>query len=85
VLKVMSKMGISTIASYKGSQIFEALGLGADVVRSCFTGTASRIGGVSFEQLAADQLRLHAAAYGRQERELMLPDPGEFHFRWGLW
>ena len=81
VLKVMSKMGISTIASYKGSQIFEALGLGADVVRSCFTGTASRIGGVSFEQLAADQLRLHVAAYGRQERELMLPDPGEFHFR----
>lgn len=38
ILKVMSKMGISTIASYKGSQIFEALGLGADVVRACFTG-----------------------------------------------
>lgn len=38
MLKVMSKMGISTIASYKGSQIFEALGLGADVVRACFTG-----------------------------------------------
>ena len=131
ILKVMSKMGISTIASYKGSQvggragggagsgewrgwggwvgsgaaarrlacqlshcraslqhaagrlprtslcpldpaiwrphpltqIFEALGLGADVIRSCFTGTASRIGGVSFEQLAADQLKLHAMAY----------------------
>ena len=40
ILKVMSKMGISTIASYKGSQIFEALGLGGDVVRSCFTGRA---------------------------------------------
>lgn len=77
----MAKIGISTIASYKGSQIFEALGLGADVIRSCFTGTASRIGGVSFEQLAQDQLRLHAMAYGRQERDLMLPDPGDYHFR----
>jgi hypothetical protein len=46
-------------------------------------GTASRIGGVSFEQLAADQLRLHAMAYERQERDYMLPDPGEFHFRRG--
>ncbi|KAL4855140.1 Glutamate synthase [NADH] [Chlorella vulgaris] len=81
ILKVMSKMGISTIASYKGSQIFEALGLGADVVRACFTGTASRIGGVSFEQLAADKLKLHAMAYGRQEHEYMLPDPGDYHFR----
>ncbi|KAL4421584.1 hypothetical protein ABPG75_010875, partial [Micractinium tetrahymenae] len=81
VLKVMSKMGISTIASYKGSQIFEALGLGADVIRSCFTGTASRIGGVSFEQLAADQLKLHAMGYADKQANYMLPDPGEFHFR----
>jgi glutamate synthase domain-containing protein 2 len=50
ILKVMSKMGISTIASYKGSQIFEALGLGADVVRSCFTGAAAAAGWVLVER-----------------------------------
>ena len=45
-------------------------------------GTASRIGGVSFEQLAADSLRLHTSAYGLQQAERgMLPDPGEYHFR----
>ena len=80
MLKVMAKMGVSTIASYKGSQLFEALGIGADVVKACFTGTASRIGGVSFEQLARDQLVLHAQAYATTE-DYMLPDPGEFHFR----
>lgn len=44
-------------------------------------GTASRIGGVSFEQLAADQLKLHAMAYADRQTNYMLPDPGEFHFR----
>lgn len=60
VLKVMSKMGISTIASYKGSQIFEALGLGADVVRSCFTGApGSRP--CTFVTVAAPRVGLPAA------------------------
>jgi hypothetical protein len=50
---------------------------------SCFaSGTASRVGGVSFERLAADQLALHAAAYGPVEGVLtVLPDPGDYHFR----
>ena len=49
VLKVMAKMGISTIASYKGAQIFEALGLAAPVVHACFAGTPSRIGGIGWQ------------------------------------
>ena len=47
VLKIMSKMGVSTVASYTGAQIFEAIGLGPEVIEECFTGTPSRLGGVS--------------------------------------
>ena len=53
MLKVMAKMGISTLQSYKGAQIFEALGLQDEIIERCFTGTASRVQGVSFEVLAA--------------------------------
>ena len=63
VLKVMAKMGISTLASYKGAQIFEALGLAPDVVDRCFAGTPSRIGGVNLAGLASDVLALHAAGW----------------------
>jgi glutamate synthase (NADPH/NADH) len=62
LLKVMAKMGISTLASYKGAQIFEALGLADPVVAACFRGTVSRIGGAGFSRLGADALQLHAAA-----------------------
>jgi len=48
ILKVMSKMGISTLQSYKGAQIFEALGVDSSVVNRCFVGTASRIEGINF-------------------------------------
>jgi glutamate synthase (NADPH/NADH) len=81
VVKVMAKMGISTVASYKGSQIFEALGISAAVVKACFPGTASRVGGVSFERLAQDALVLHAQAYGPGAHTPVLSDPGDFHFR----
>ena len=47
LLKIMSKMGVSTVASYTGAQIFEAIGLGAEVIDTCFAGTASRLGGVA--------------------------------------
>ena len=80
VLKVMSKMGISTVASYRGSQIFEAVGLGDEVIKSCFDGTASRIGGISFDHIAADILKQHDRAYSSNTVE-NLPDPGEYHFR----
>ncbi len=85
LLKVMSKMGISTLASYKGAQIFEAVGLHQQVVDRCFAGTASRIQGVSFEVLAEEALRRHAIGYpARTERRLrVLPNPGEYHWRSG--
>jgi glutamate synthase (NADPH/NADH) large chain len=83
ILKVMSKMGISTLQSYKGAQIFEAVGLGADVIDRCFAGTASRIKGVNFEILAREALRRHAIGYPETvENKLpVLPNPGEFHWR----
>ncbi|KAJ2779520.1 glutamate synthase [NADH], partial [Coemansia interrupta] len=67
LLKVMSKMGISTLQSYKGAQCFEALGVASDVVERCFTGTASRIEGTNLAGFAADALARHAAAYGTED------------------
>ena len=63
VLKIMSKMGIADVASYRGAQIFEALGLDADVVDRCLAGTPSPLGGAGFSELGADVLRRHAAGY----------------------
>lgn len=98
ILKVMSKMGISTLQSYKGAQIFEILGISASVVQKCFTGTASRIRGVGFPGLAADAFQLHELAYlssiskdglsgsGTTKNPHLydgLPDTGEFHWRAG--
>jgi glutamate synthase (NADPH) large chain len=64
ILKIMSKMGVSTIASYTGAQIFEAIGLGEEVVATCFRGTASRLGGVGFGVLAQEASRRAAVAAG---------------------
>ncbi len=63
VLKVMSKMGISTIASYRGSQVFEALGLSAALVDRYFTGTTSQLGGIGLDVIAEETARRHATAY----------------------
>jgi glutamate synthase (NADPH/NADH) len=52
ILKVMAKMGISTLQSYKGAQVFEAVGLDAEVIDKCFTNTISRLGGATFDVLA---------------------------------
>lgn len=88
ILKVMAKMGISTIASYKGAQIFEALGLAQPVVAAAFAGTPSRVGGIGFEGLAADALRLHALAYAGitfpegTADAYAVPDPGDYLYRW---
>ena len=65
VLKVMSKMGISTIASYTGAEVFEALGIGPEVIERCFAGTASRLGGAGFDVLAAEVASRHRHAYPR--------------------
>ena len=83
MLKVMAKIGISTLQSYKGAQIFEALGLRDQVIERCFTGTASRIQGVDFDVLAEESLRRHALGYPEQagDRLPVLPNLGEFHWR----
>lgn len=59
LLKILSKMGISTLRSYHGSQIFEALGIGDEVINKYFVGTSSRIGGLGFEQIQQEALILH--------------------------
>ncbi|WP_370935228.1 glutamate synthase large subunit [Amycolatopsis sp. cg13] len=63
VRKTMSKMGVSTVASYTGAQIFEAVGLGAEVIDTCFTGTTSRLGGVGFDTLAEEVSQRHVRAF----------------------
>ncbi len=87
IKKVMSKMGISTVASYRGAQIFECLGLSSEVIDRCFAGTASRLQGAGFEVLAQEVRRRHTLAYperdvreaGQDQPEL--PNPGEYHWR----
>ncbi|MHB8156871.1 MAG: glutamate synthase large subunit [Desulfocucumaceae bacterium] len=63
IKKVLSKMGISTLQSYRGAQIYEALGLGNEVIDRCFTGTVSRIGGIDFEVVRKEALLRHKDAY----------------------
>ena len=63
VRKTMSKMGVSTVASYTGAQIFEAVGLGPEVIDTYFTGTTSRLGGVGFDVLAEEVLTRHRRAF----------------------
>jgi glutamate synthase (NADPH/NADH) large chain len=65
VRKTMSKMGVSTVASYTGAQIFEAIGLGDEVIDTCFAGTTSRLGGVGFETLAQEVSERHKRAFPR--------------------
>ena len=80
LLKVMSKMGISTIPSYCGAQIFEAIGLAPDLVEKYFTSTPSRIGGIGLHELAEGALARHARAYPGTGDEL-LPIVGLFAWR----
>ncbi len=84
VLKVMSKMGISTVASYRGAQVFEALGLSQEVVDRYFTGTASRLGGVGLDVIAEEVARRHAVAYppsGISPAHRQLAVGGEYQWR----
>ena len=66
LLKTMSKIGISSISSYRGAQIFEAVGLDTELVERHFTGTPSRIGGIGLADLAGEALERHARAYPEQ-------------------
>jgi glutamate synthase (NADPH/NADH) large chain len=84
VLKVMSKMGISTIASYTGAQVFEAIGLSQEVVDEYFVGTTSRLGGVSLDVIAEETIARHHIAYppgGEVPGTKRLPIGGEYQWR----
>src|SRR5215471_19365859 len=69
LMKTISKMGISTIQSYCGAQIFEAVGLDGELIDKHFTGTASRIGGVGLEELSTEAMERHFRAYPRTDRD----------------
>ena len=83
LLKTMSKMGISTIPSYIGAQIFEAVGIGDSVIDEFFPGTVSRIGGVDIETIERETLMRHRAAYPEMEVEADpdLEPGGQYHWR----
>lgn len=82
LLKVLAKMGISTLSSYCGAQTFDALGLGADVIDRCFAGTASPIGGLSLRELSEDVLQRHRRAFTADGApHATLPDHGRVRFR----
>jgi glutamate synthase (NADPH/NADH) large chain len=84
VLKVMSKMGISTIASYTGAQVFEAIGLSQDLVDRYFTGTTSRLGGIDLDIIARETIARHHIAYppgGEVPGSRKLPIGGEYQWR----
>ena len=84
VLKIMSKMGIATVASYRGAQIFEAVGLSQPLVEAWFPGTISRVGGITLEVIAAENAARHALAYpvdGRRAAHRSLPVGGEYQWR----
>ena len=80
IVKVMSRMGISTIAGYHGAQLFEVVGISQPVTEKYFTGTASRIGGLSLNQIEEEYLQRHQLAYGAQQNDL-LASGGSFQYK----
>lgn len=85
VLKIMSKMGISTVSSYSGAQTFEAIGLSQEFVDSYFVGTQSKLGGVGIDVIAQENLERHKSAYPERGAEALtherLPSGGEWQWR----
>ncbi|EGL83965.1 ferredoxin-dependent glutamate synthase [Caldalkalibacillus thermarum TA2.A1] len=81
ILKVISKMGISTIQSYKGAQIFEAIGIAQSVIDKYFTWTTSRLGGIDLETIAKEALLRHERGYGDPEQAQQLDNGDDFQFR----
>ena len=81
LLKIMAKMGISTIRSYRGAKIFESVGLGADLLRDYFGTEGSTIGGIGLETIARDAMWFHSKAFAPALPADYLPDTGLFHYR----
>ncbi|MBR1488979.1 MAG: glutamate synthase large subunit, partial [Bacteroidales bacterium] len=83
LLKIMAKMGISTIRSYRGAKIFESIGLEEGLLREYFGTERSTIGGVGLETIARDAMWFHAQAYAEGPKPDFLPNVGQFHYRKG--
>ena len=83
ILKVMAKMGISTLQSYKGAQIFEAVGINEEVIGRCFKGTSSRLSGVDFRILSTEAYNRYLLAYGPRAGgdDKLMVNPGIYHWR----
>ncbi|GAB2465947.1 glutamate synthase [Hymenobacter qilianensis] len=83
LLKIFSKMGISTLQSYHGAQVFEILGLNQEVVDYCFTGAVTRIGGLGFDEIARETLYKHFQGFTSTtlEEQQLLPDGGVYQWR----
>ncbi len=81
VIKVMSKMGVSTVASYVGSQLFEPIGVSDDILARYFPGFHSRLGGITLEHVARDVLRMHASAFDGDTQRVEITNHGEYQWR----
>src|SRR3989338_2267605 len=81
LLKVMSKMGVSTIRSYRGAQIFEAVGLNENFINHYFPGTATRINGIGISAIQQETLARHRKAFGTSAPVQTLPSGGQYHYR----
>ena len=79
--KIMSKMGISTIRSYRGAKIFESIGLGEELLRDHFGTTVSTVGGIGLEEIAHDYVAFHESGYGKSDTSGLLPHVGLFSYR----
>ena len=81
LFKIMAKMGISTIRSYRGAKIFESIGLSENLLKDYFGTSVSTIGGIGLETIARDAVRMHDAAFSKKTHTDFLPNIGLFHYR----
>ncbi|HEY5327971.1 MAG TPA: glutamate synthase large subunit, partial [Mucilaginibacter sp.] len=81
LLKIFSKMGISTMQSYHGSQVFEILGINQSVVDKYFTGSVTRIGGLGLDEIARESLCKHRIGFGAKSADHLLPDGGIYQWK----
>ena len=81
LFKIMAKMGISTIRSYRGAKIFESIGLSESLLKNYFGTSVSTVGGIGLEIIARDAIRLHDEAFSKNTNVDFLPNLGQFHYR----
>ena len=83
LLKILSKMGISTLRSYHGCQLFEALGVSDEIIKKYFTGTASKFSGIGFDEICQESLLFHKEAYGKKRHQSndRFESKGTYHYR----